>query len=127
METSENRTLSDTKPDIKTPMPLIAGILTIVSGAFKFISLLAVAGAFMFVPVTAMNGGFERVGAITVLLAVIIPLAILAILSIIGGIYAIVRRRFGMALTGAIAALLPFSLLGVASLVLIVLAKDEFE
>ena len=108
-------------------MPLIAGILTIVSGAFKFISLLAVAGAFMFVPVTAMNGGFERMGAMAVLLAVIIPLAILAILSIIGGIYAIVRRRFGMALTGAIAALLPFSLLGVASLVLIVLAKDEFE
>ncbi len=112
----------------QTPMPMIAGIMAIIAGAFKLIGLLAVAGAFMFIPVSTMyGGGMERAGALLVLLVIIIPLAVLGILSIVGGIYAIGRRRFGMALTGAIAALLPFSMLGIASVILVVLSKNEFE
>jgi hypothetical protein len=54
-----------------------------------------------------------------------IPL-ILGILAIIGGIYALHRKKSGLALTGSIAAFLPFSLLGLASIILIALSKDEF-
>jgi hypothetical protein len=48
-------------------------------------------------------------------------------LAVIGGIYALQREKFGLAVTGSIAAFLPFSLLGLASIILIALSKDEFE
>ena len=56
-----------------------------------------------------------------------IPLAIIGILAVIGGIYSLQRKKFGLAVTGSIAAFLPFSLLGLASIILIALSRDEFE
>ena len=56
-----------------------------------------------------------------------VSLAILAILAVIGGIYALLRKRWGMALCGAISALLPFSLLGVAALIMTVMARGDFD
>jgi len=53
--------------------------------------------------------------------------AILGILAIVGGIFPLRGKSWAMALTGAIAAALTPSLLGVAALVLMVMARDEFE
>ncbi len=65
--------------------------------------------------------------AIIMLLIIIIPLALLGILAIVGGIYALRRKNFGMTVTGSISAFQPFSFLGLASTILIAMPKDEFE
>lgn len=96
----------------KTPMAIIAGILAIVSGGFKLLGLLGLIIASFFViasPVPAVE-----VHPSTILLIISLPLAILGVLAIIGGIYALRRKNFGMAVTGSITAFLPFSLLGLA-------------
>jgi hypothetical protein len=58
-----------------------------------------------------------------------LPLLIMGVVAIIGGIYSIQRRHWGLALAGAICATLtPMSLvLGVPAIVFIGLARDEFE
>jgi hypothetical protein len=107
-----------------TAMPLIAGILAIVSGALKLFGVLGLI-AFSFFAIAPPT--ITRIGPVILFLGVFIPLIILVVLAIIGGIFAIQRKRFGLALTGAIAALLPFSLLGIASIILVAISKEEFE
>jgi hypothetical protein len=53
--------------------------------------------------------------------------AILGILAIVGGICALRRKRWGWALAGAVGGVLPFFPLGIASTILTVMARDEFE
>jgi len=68
----------------KTPMAIIAGILAIVSGGFKLLGLLGLIIASFFViasPVPAVG-----VHPSTILLIISLPLAILGVLAIIGGI-----------------------------------------
>ena len=62
---------------------------------------------------------------IGVLLALFLATGVVAI---VGGIQALKRRRWGLALAGSICALLPPStLLGVISTVFVTLARDEFN
>ena len=56
-----------------------------------------------------------------------IPLAILGILAVVGGIYALNRKNYGVAVTGSITAFLPFSFMGLASIIFMTLARKEFE
>ena len=109
----------------KTPMPTVAGILAIAAGGFKLLGLLGLIIASFFViasPVPAVG-----VDPAVILLIISIPLAILGILAVVGGIYALQRKKWGLALAGSIAAFLPFSLMGIAALILTVLSKNEFE
>ena len=107
----------------KTWMPTTAGILDIISGAFALI------GSFGCV----VGGGIVRflpevprfVPAVTMAMAV--PLLVVGILAIVGGIYAVKRKRWGWAITGSIVALFPSWPLGIAAIVFTVLAKNEFE
>ncbi len=48
------------------------------------------------------------------------------VLGIVGGIFAIQKKRWGWALTGAIAGCLTFLPLGIASVVLVAMGKPEF-
>jgi hypothetical protein len=108
----------------RTPLPLIAGILAITAGGFKLFGILGIIayGFFAIAPPT-----ISKIGALGLFLGAVIPLIILVALAILGGIFAIQRKRFGLALTGAIAALLPFSPLGLASIILLAISKEEFE
>jgi len=56
-----------------------------------------------------------------------ITTVILGALAIIGGICALRRRNWGMALAGAIAVIWPTSVVGIAAVVLNIVARDEFE
>ncbi len=56
-----------------------------------------------------------------------VPLFAWAALALMGGIFALQRKRWGLVLAGAVVALLPFSLLGLAATILVVLSKNEFE
>jgi len=112
----------------KTAMPLVAGILDILSGVF---SLLGVLGLIIAIVVTSGALGFAGVwvpvNVTNILWSIAIPLAIVGTLSLIGGIYAVQRKMWGLALAGSIVTVLPSFLLGVAALILVALSKDEFE
>jgi hypothetical protein len=53
-------------------------------------------------------------------------LVVLGIIAVLGGIWALRRRSFGLALAGAVC-ILPLGILGILAIVCIALAKREFE
>lgn len=107
----------------KTWMPTAAGILDIISGSFGLIGVcgLVIAGSVLRVApeVPKFLPPF--------FIGLAIPLLIVAILAIIGGIYALQRKNWGLALAGSIAAFFPSWLLGIAAIIFTALSKDEFE
>ncbi len=106
------------KPRLSTP----AGILAIIAGCLKLLAVFGLAIA----TIGVIIGEDEKDGVV-VLLAIAIPLAILGIVAVTGGIFALMKKNWGMSLAGSIAAVLPISLVGIASLVLTALSREEFE
>jgi len=105
---------------IRTWKPTTAGILTIIAGALELAIGLR----------TLLRGEFARrfflhptgtgIGAV---------LIVLAIVAVIGGILALRRQAWGLALAGAICALFPpsaASVLGILALIFVSLSKNEF-
>lgn len=114
-----------------TAMPLIAGILAIIHAVMGFFILFGLVIAISFLPnetTTFPHYTFEYDYApLIFLLSLAIPCAIISILSMVGGIFAILRRNWGLALAGSIAALIPTLVLGIPAVILIALSKNEFE
>ena len=118
--------LTEEQPAKKTWLSTAAGVLDIVDGCLKLLVVFGLA----IVIVGAVNDSerhIEKVNPLWILVGIAVSLAILAILAVIGGIYALQRKRWGIALCGAISALLPFSLLGVAALIMTVIAREDFD
>ena len=97
----------------RTVKPIVAGILTLVSAPFVLSQ--ALGGALQ---------GHLLMGQILMWVC-----AILGITAIVGGIFAIRRRIWGLALAGSICATLSLFTwyLGVAATVLMFLAQKEFK
>ena len=111
--------------DVKTWKPTAAGILGIIGGvvAVIFGIVLAVLGA--------IGGGFLSVFGLPALGGIIagatvIPL-ILGIVAIVGSIYALMRRRWGLALAGSICSFFCVWFLGIPAIIFVILGKGEFE
>jgi hypothetical protein len=110
-------------------MPVVAGILEIVSGCLGLI-----AGAFLTLG-PQFIGAFSkmpRFGMRPPLPEILYPwigiaVIIIGILSIVGGVYALRVKNWAMALTGSICATLCGRLLGVLALVFTVLSKQDFK
>jgi hypothetical protein len=115
----------------KTWKPTAAGILTIIAGFLGLLIGLALAvGLGIAGSLAWVIPGFPGVAGFLALLPV--PGIILSIVAIIGGIYAIRRRVWGLALAGAICALLftvPFLgwILAVLAIIFVSLGKREFS
>jgi hypothetical protein len=118
----------------KTWKPVVAGILDIISGA---VGLIAVFGLIIAIFVT---GGFAIPGTEAVpifvpslLTGIAVLLAILSTLCLAGGIYALQRKLWGLALAGSIAAifasipLLGGLPVGITATILAALSRNEFE
>ncbi len=107
-------------PANRNHLSLVGGILEIVSGG-----LVVLFSVFFFLVMGI--AATEEDGPPALLL--LLPLALVAMgaLGIAGGVCALKRRKWGLALAGAIAVLLPASELGIAALVLVALARDEFQ
>jgi hypothetical protein len=57
---------------------------------------------------------------------VLILSVVSTVFPIIGGVYALQRRRWGWALAGSIIAIFRTSVLGILSTIFVAMAKDEF-
>ena len=118
----------------KTWKPVIAGILNIISGAVGLIAVLGLVIAILVTGGCAIPGT-ENVPLFvpSLLTGISVPLAIFSLLSLAGGICAIQRKLWGLALAGSIAAifaslpLLGGLPVGITATVLTALSKNEFE
>ena len=106
-------------PVQKTWMPTTAGILSIVAGAFNLIAGIVVASLSEWIGTLAGFWGFGAIGA---------PLIVIGIVAIVGGIFALRRNIWGLALAGAICALFPppVIVLGILAIIFLALSKREF-
>lgn len=107
----------------KTWRPITAGILDIIAGVamlFACFWLVLAGGLTFFV-------GEVPQWVPALLFGLAIPFALLAILAVIGGIYAIKRKVWGMALAGSIASFFCLFILGAIAIVLVALSRSEFQ
>ena len=110
----------------------VAGILDITAG---------IAGLMGVIPLLAMAfGGAAALGMVPepeanrlafLPLVIFLPLAgacfLAGVIAIMGGIAAVKRRRWGMALAGSIAAIFAFLPVGIVAVIVTVLAEPEFR
>jgi hypothetical protein len=114
----------------KTWKPTTAGILTIIAGCIGLLIALGLAvGLGIAGTLAGMIPGFPGAGFLAL---IAIPGIVLSVVAIVGGIYALRRRLWGLALAGAICALL-FTLpllgwiLAILAIIFVSLGKREFE
>ena len=100
-----------------TWMPKTAGILSIVAGAIEILG--GITAGSLLTTLVDLPG----IGAITGF-----PLVILGIVAIVGGVFSLRRRIWGLALAGAICSLLlpTIALLGILAIIFVAMSKKEF-
>ena len=121
----------------KTWKPIVAGILNIVGGALRIVgAIVLLMGVMFFIPVVVSVGpgpapdmpNWMIPGVLsTILIIGLIFLLIVGIIPIIGGIYALQRKKWGLALAGSIVAILGSSVMGILATIFVAMSKDEFE
>lgn len=106
----------------RTALPIVAGVMNIIIGS---INLLGVIGVGIAIAVVWSQVGVDSI-ALTVLWIVVVVLLVFGLPSLIGGIYAVQRKNWVIALIGSVASFLTWSIIGLIPLILIALSKDEF-
>ena len=113
----------------KTKKPTVAGIFLIITGA---LGILGAIGSFIGYSVVSGGWGIPGMGAIpefvpSIVLASGIFGLIVAVLALVGGIFAVQRKQWGWALAGSIAAIFSLIILGIPAVILVAISKNEFE
>lgn len=111
----------------KTVMPLVGGILILVGGVITLLWGVALAGSVG--ALDALNPvDVEAVDLVSDLLTACgVILLILGLVGVLGGVFAIMRKHFGLAILGGIFALPGFFIPALIGLILVGMSKDEFE
>ncbi len=113
-----------------------AGILNIVAGGLNglgAIGLIIVIFAFGSLGPMIMeylppeDAPFITPLIVPILVAALILNIVCTVFPIIGGVYALRRRKWGWALAGSIIAIFRSSVLGILATIFVAMAKDEFE
>ena len=113
--------------------PVMAGILDIVGGAIGMVGglyLVVLTNMFQLIRTAlmldpTMVDSIED--AISNLVAVPFVVVFIGIVSVIGGVYALQRRIWSLALAGAIASCIVFPFFGIPSIIITAFARDEFK
>ncbi len=110
----------------KTKKPIIGGIFTIFSGLLGLLGIASYS-----IGLGDVGSGFGK-GDMppfvpSIIFGMSIPAVVIALLAVVGGILAILRKRWRWSLAGSIAAAFSLILLGIPAVVLIAISKDEFE
>ena len=111
-------------------MPMITGILSIVSsalGLFLFVGLLicAVAVGSTAVEVTGWIPGMGI--ALSTLIVLAVVSLVTAVFALVGGVFAIQSKNWGWALAGSICALFPLIVPGITAITLVAISREEYE
>ena len=115
----------------------VGGILSIVAGAFGVLGVLFfILMALLITPISEMDsryyyddafGPYEFVVIMVIIYILIGGIsALLGVLAIVGGIFALRKRYWGWALVGSISAALVFFPCGVPAIIFIAMGKPEF-
>jgi MFS family permease len=106
---------------------LIGGILCVISGIIGIILGAVLLGMFALASTASGDDEAEFFIAAGTLVGVCgAVLLVPAILAILGGIFAIKRRKFGLALVGGIFAIFCGGILGIIGLIFIIIGGEEF-
>jgi hypothetical protein len=111
-------TNSQNKP-VNTWKSTAAGILCLVAGVLAIIFALTMLGRHEVITFGITHTGRWRVMGVFALL--------MGIMSIIGGIFALMRKAWGAALAGAITALYPWGVFGILAIIFVAMGKQEFS
>ena len=106
----------------RTALPTIAGVINIVIGS---LNLLGIIGVGIAIIVISSAAGVDVI-VIPILWSVLVALLILGLPSLIGGIYALQKKNWAIALIGSIASFLIWNIIGLIPLILIIISRDEF-
>ncbi len=128
----------------RTWKPIAGGILNIITGALSIVSMILIiitiitidsANIMQYLP--EEHAPFIMCIIVPILIVFLVIAIITALFSLLGGLFAIQRRRWGWALTGSIIAIFGISthiftcgltiLLGILATIFVAIAKDEFE
>lgn len=111
-----------------TARPKTAGILLIVTGSLGIlVTLTLTLILWAFSEGLAVGFGMPQNAPLFIILIFGILASVPGIIAVIGGIKALKRRRWGLALAGSICACLYFNVLGIPALVFLLLSKNEFR
>jgi hypothetical protein len=118
----------------KTWKPVTAGVLNIITGALNaigvfgmLIAIISVGGLNMTDLVEPADMPFLASMVQIMLIIILVINLIAAIFPIVGGAFALQRRRWGWALAGSIISILGFFPLGILATIFVSMAKDEFK
>ena len=113
----------------KTKKPVTAGILDIVAGAFAIMWFLVLMIARGVISGDLGIPGMESVPAFVpaILSSIAIPTLIIGVFALTGGIFALQRKLWGLALAGSIAATIFWFFIGIPAIVLTAQSREEFE
>lgn len=116
----------------KTWKPQTAGILTIIGG---LVGLLASFGILIAITALGTIGNWTNewvvngdvFTAISILCVIGIPMFFCGVVALIGGIFALQKKYWGVALAGAIAAFFPVWVIGLLAVIFTATSRDEFN
>jgi hypothetical protein len=119
----------------KTWKPTVAGILNIISGVLSAFGVIGIIIVLIALGSGPLLWGFVPdaqfpflIGVVQTVLIIFAVLGVAeSILPIMGGVYALQRKKWGWALAGSITAILGSFVLGIVAIILVALAKEEFE
>ncbi len=103
----------------ESAMPMVGGILILIAG------LIEIAGGAVVIGGGAFFVSLDFGGAIAIACGALVVL--LGVIALIGGVFAIQRKHFGLAILGAILGLGGWFIPGLIGLILIAVSRDEFR
>jgi uncharacterized BrkB/YihY/UPF0761 family membrane protein len=113
-----------------------AGILTIISGGLNGLTAIGIILAIIFLGnlspmimdyIPPEDAPFVMPMIVPILIGALVFFIVTTVFPIIGGVYALQRRRWGWALAGSIIAIFRTSVLGILATIFVSMARDEFE
>jgi hypothetical protein len=113
-------------------MPTAGGVLNIVVGGLSLLNSLVVCAVVIVTRVDLSFFDFKgEFGLLVAILTIYFVYGavtfILGIISIVGGVYALKRKRWGWALAGSICSALCSTIMGILALIFIIMGKKEFS
>ena len=112
----------------KTRKLTAAGILSIIAGATGVVGGIVIAVLDLATGRIPLDPLVSRVFVeVAIVIVLTVPLIILGIVAIAGGIYALKRKKWGLSLAGSICSLICVFFLGIPAVIFVITRKDEFE